>query len=155
MKQVRFTRRIARFGGSGAAKRSGRKCGIGGSSSSPVETYHSDKKKSPCGLNAALSSHLLEWPLIFLVNHTPFNQRVPGSSPGAQSLPTPATDSSLAEKPFLRPFFACGGLRFPVSALRHRLRALFRAPVSGGKNPVPNSKKAGLRGDRAGDGAFI
>ena len=55
------------------------------------------------------------------------------------SLPKPATDSSLAEKPFLRPFLACGGLRFPVSARRRRLRAPFGGPVSGGKNPVPNS----------------
>ena len=60
------------------------------------------------------------------------------------SLPKPATDSSLAEKPFLRPFLARGGLRFPVSARRHRLQAPFGAPVSGGKNPVPNSKRAGL-----------
>jgi hypothetical protein len=33
----------------------------------------------------------------------------------------------------------------PVSAGRHRLQAPFGAPVSGCKNPVPNSKKAGLR----------
>jgi hypothetical protein len=26
---------------------------------------------------------LSEWPLIFQANHTPLNQRVPGSSPGA------------------------------------------------------------------------
>ena len=68
------------------------------------------------------------------------------------SLPKPATDSSLAEKPFLRAFLACGGLRFPISARRHRLQAPFGAPVSGGKNPVPNLKRAALRGDRAGDG---
>ena len=63
------------------------------------------------------------------------NQRVPGSSPGAQ----PATDSSLAEGPFLRPFLACGGLRFPVSAQGYRLQVPFGPSVSGGKNPVPNS----------------
>ena len=65
------------------------------------------------------------------------NQRVPGSSPGAH--PKPAVNCPLAERPFLRPFLACGGLRFPVSARRHRLQAPFGAPVSGGKNPVPNS----------------
>ena len=32
------------------------------------------------------------------------------------------------------------------------LQVPFGASVSGGKNPVPNSKRAGLRGDRAGDG---
>ena len=62
-----------------------------------------------------------------------------GLHPPPPSLPKPATDSSLAEKPFLRPFLACGGLRFPVSARRPRLRAPFGGPVSGGKNPVPNS----------------
>src|SRR6516162_1521862 len=64
------------------------------------------------------------------------NQRVPGSSPGAQ----PATDSSLAEKPLLRPFLARGGLRFPVSAQRYRLQVPFSASVSGGRNPVPDSR---------------
>ena len=62
--------------------------------------------------------------------------------PPPPSLPKPATDSLPAEKPFLRPFLACGGLRFPVSARRHRLQAPFGVPVSGGKNPVPNSKGA-------------
>ena len=81
-----------------------------------------------------------------------FNHWVTGSIPVVPSLPKPATDSSLAEKPFLRPFLACGGLWFPVSARRHRLQAPFGAPVSEGKNPVPNSKRAGLRGDRADDG---
>ena len=64
----------------------------------------------------------------------------------ASSISKPATDSSLAEKPFLRAYLACGGLRFPVSARRHRLQAPFGAPVSEGKNPVPNSKRAGLHG---------
>ena len=32
-----------------------------------------------------------------------------------------------------------GPLAFPVSARRHRLQLPFEAPVSGGKNPVPNS----------------
>jgi hypothetical protein len=41
-----------------------------------------------------------------------------------------------------------GGLRFLVSAQRYRLQVPFRASVSGGKDPVPNSKRAGLRGDR-------
>ena len=69
----------------------------------------------------------------------------PDSSVGPRFEPwcQPATDSSLAEKPFLRPFLACGGLLFPVSARRHRLQAPLGAPVSGGKNPVPNSKRAG------------
>ena len=62
------------------------------------------------------------------------------------SLPKPEVDSSLAEKPFLRPSLARGGLRFPVSARRHRLQAPFGAPVSEGKNPVPNSNWAGLHG---------
>src|SRR6516162_11645207 len=62
------------------------------------------------------------------------------------SLPKPATDSSLAEKPFLRPFLACGGLRFPVSARRHRLQAPSCAPVSGVENPVPNSTRQGGAG---------
>ena len=57
------------------------------------------------------------------------------------SLPKHEVDSSLAEKPFLRPSLARGGLRFPVSARRHRLQAPLGAPVSGGKNPVPNSKR--------------
>jgi hypothetical protein len=70
---------------------------------------------------------------------TTLNQWVTGSA----SLPKPATDSSLAERLFLRPFLASGGLRFPVSARRHRLQAPFDVPVSGGKNPVPNSKRAG------------
>src|SRR6516165_5227219 len=61
------------------------------------------------------------------------------------SPPKPATDSSLAEKPFLGPFLACDGLRFPVSARRHRLQAPFGAPVSGGENPVPNSPFLGSR----------
>src|SRR5690348_4725891 len=55
--------------------------------SSPVETHHCDKEKSPCGFNAALSLHLTEWPLIFLVNHTPLNQRILGSSPSAPTKP--------------------------------------------------------------------
>ena len=59
------------------------------------------------------------------------------------SLPKPATDSSLAEKPFLRPFLACGGLRFPVSAQRYRLQVPFGASVSDDKNPVPNAERAG------------
>ena len=68
------------------------------------------------------------------------------------SLPKPATDGSLAEKPFLRPFFTRGGLRFPVSARRHRLQAPFGAPVSGGKNPVPNSTSQESAG--GGDGSW-
>jgi hypothetical protein len=39
----------------------------------------------------------------------------------------------------LRHFLASRGLRFPVSARRYRLQVSFGAPVSGGKNPVPNS----------------
>ena len=50
----------------------------------------------------------------------------------------------------LRPFLARGGLRFPVSAQRHRLQVLFSAPVSGGKNPVPNSTFARKCGRRRG-----
>src|SRR6516225_11526479 len=53
--------------------------------------------------------------------------------------PKPTRPSLLAEKPLLRPFLACGCLRFPVSAQRHRLQVPFGASVSGGKNPVPNS----------------
>src|SRR5215831_8346360 len=45
--------------------------------------------------------------------------------PPPPSPPKPATDSSLAEKPFLRPFLASDGLRFPASARRHRLQAPF------------------------------
>src|SRR5262249_52394909 len=41
-------------------------------------------------------------------------------------------------RPLLRPFLARGGLRFPVSAPRYRLQIPFGAPVSSGKNPVPN-----------------
>jgi len=65
--------------------------------------------------------------------------------PPPPSLPKPATDSSLAESPLLRPKSARGSLQFPVSARRHRLQVPFEAPVSGGKNPVPNSNRAGLR----------
>ena len=54
------------------------------------------------------------------------------------SLPKPAVNSSRAERPFLRPFLARGGLRFPVSAQRYRLQVPFGASVSGGTNPVPN-----------------
>src|SRR5260370_36766963 len=43
----------------------------------PIETLHSDKKKSHCGFNAGLSIHLSEWPLIFVTNRTSLNQRVP------------------------------------------------------------------------------
>ena len=68
------------------------------------------------------------------------------------SLPKPSTDSSLAERPFLRPFLACGGLRFPVSLPRHRLQAPFGVPVSGGKNPVPNS--IGQAGRKSAQGEF-
>ena len=64
--------------------------------------------------------------------------------PPPPSLPKPAIDSSLAEGPFLWPFLARGGLQFPVSARRHRLQVPFEAPVSGGKNPVPNSNSATL-----------
>ena len=75
---------------------------------------------------------------------TPY-QWVPGSSPGAPSPPKLATDSPspLAERPFLRPFLARGGLRYPVSARRHRLQDPFSGSVSGRKNPVPNSSRAG------------
>src|SRR5215831_2213342 len=62
--------------------------------------------------------------------------------PPPPSPPKPATDSSLAEKPFLRPFLACSGLRFPVSAQRYRLRSLFGASVSGCKSLVPKSVRA-------------
>ena len=54
-----------------------------GSSPSLTETRHSDKEKTHWGFNADLSTHLSEWPLSFPTNHTPLNQRVPGSSPGA------------------------------------------------------------------------
>jgi hypothetical protein len=54
-----------------------------GSSCSPIETLHSDKKKSHCGFNAGVSIHLSGWPLIFVTDLTSLNQRVPGSSPGA------------------------------------------------------------------------
>jgi hypothetical protein len=59
------------------------------------------------------------------------------------SLPKPAVDSSQTERPFLRPFLARGGLRFPVSVRRYRLQVAFGAPVSGGENPVPNSNRVG------------
>jgi hypothetical protein len=51
---------------------------------SPIEDRHSDKEKSHCYFNADLSTHLSEWPLIFLTNHTPLNQWVPefGGRPG-------------------------------------------------------------------------
>jgi hypothetical protein len=42
---------------------------------------HSDKRKSNCRFNAGLRTHMSEWSLILLRNHTPLNQRVPGSSP--------------------------------------------------------------------------
>jgi hypothetical protein len=38
---------------------------------------------------------------------------------------------------------------FPDSARRHLLQVPFGASVSGGKNPVPNSKRVGM-GDRSG-----
>jgi hypothetical protein len=53
--------------------------------------------------------------------------------------PKPATDSSLAERPFLRPFLARGGLRIPVSARRYRLQVAFGAPVSGGARSELNA----------------
>ena len=52
-------------------------------------------------------------------------------------------DSSQAGRRLLRAFLACAGLRYPVSARRHRLHVFFGAPVSGGKNLVPNSSRAG------------
>ena len=58
---------------------------------------------------------------------------------------------SLAERALLRAFLACSGLRFPVSARRHRLRAPFGAPVSGGQNPVPNSNRAADRKSARGE----
>jgi hypothetical protein len=61
------------------------------------------------------------------------------------SLPKPAVNSSQAERPFLRPFPACGGLRYPVSARRHRHQVPFGASVSAGKNPVPNSTRHQVR----------
>ena len=67
---------------------------------------------------------------------------------------TPATGRWSG--PFVRPQTPSGasyvarspgrGLRFPVSARRRCLQRLFDASVSGGKNPVPNLKRAGLRG---------
>jgi hypothetical protein len=59
----------------------------------------------------------------------------------------PATDSSLAEKPFLPRFLARRVLQFPVSARRHRLYVPFCAPVSGVENPVPNSTRLLLDGE--------
>ena len=44
---------------------------------------HSDKMESNRRFNVGLAVHLSEPPLIFLANHAPLNQRVPGSSPGA------------------------------------------------------------------------
>jgi hypothetical protein len=45
--------------------------------------FHSNKEKTRCGFNAGKTAALSEGGLIFLQNHTPLNQRVPGSSPGA------------------------------------------------------------------------
>src|SRR5215831_13495903 len=59
--------------------------------------------------------------------------------PTTQYLSKRAVDSLLRERPVLRRFFARFGLRFLVSAWRYRLRGPFGAPVSGRKNPVPNS----------------
>ena len=39
---------------------------------------------------------------------------------------------------------ARASLRFPVSAQRYRLQVRFSVSVSGGKNPVPNSKRVGM-----------
>ena len=41
-------------------------------------SFHFDKRKSNCGANVALSVRVSEWPLIFLINHPPLDQRVPG-----------------------------------------------------------------------------
>ena len=69
-----------------------------------------------------------------------FNQRVPGSSPGAL-FRNPQLKLASRKAVFAAISRACG-LRFPVSARRHRLQAPFGAPVSGGENPAPNSKRA-------------
>ena len=71
-----------------------------------------------------------------------------GSETGSPLTASATTQSSetrnlqlASRNAVLRPFLARGGLRFPVSAQRHRLQVLFSAPVSGGKNPVPNSTR--------------
>jgi hypothetical protein len=70
--------------------------------------------------------------------------------PPPPSPPKPTPPSRHAQRPLLRLFRARGGLRFPVSARRYRLQVRFSGSVSAGKNPVPNSKRTGLRGYRAG-----
>ena len=64
----------------------------------------------------------------------------PDSSVGPRFEPwcQAATDSSLAEKPFLRPFLACGGLRFPVSAQRPKIDIGVRANLAGGTDSRPS-----------------
>jgi acyl-CoA dehydrogenase len=61
------------------------------------------------------------------------------------SLPKLATDSSQAERPFLRPFFACGGLRFPLSARRYRLQALLARQSPAAKIPFQTRRGKKVR----------
>jgi len=60
-------------------------------------------------------------------------------------------DSRAArEKPFLRPFLACGGLRFPVSARRHSLQAPFGAQSPAAKIPFQTRGRKKVREEGGG-----